>query len=63
VLIHAVYRGQSLIVTLLNLATTQHLALVDAGIDSSTGLEHRDPGRFRTERLALWHRIGDATLL
>ena len=59
VLTHAVYRGQSLIVTLLNLATTQQLAMVEAGIESDETLQYRDPDRFRYERLSLWHELTD----
>jgi len=59
VLTHAVYRGQSLIVTLLNLATTQRLAMVEAGVENDETLQYRDPDRFRYERLSLWHQVAD----
>lgn len=59
VLTHAVYRGQSLIVKLLDLATAQSLALGEAGIDIDETIQYRDPDRFRYERLSLWHAAAD----
>jgi len=59
VLTHAVYRGQSLIVKLLDLATAQSLALSEAGIDIDETIQYRDPDRFRYERLSLWHAAAD----
>ena len=59
VLTHAVYRGQSLIVKLLDLAATASLTLGEAGIDSDETTQYRDPDRFRYERLSLWHQVAD----
>ena len=59
VLTHAVYRGQSLIVKLLDLAATANLTLGEAGIDSDETIQYRNPDRFRYERLSLWHQVAD----
>lgn len=57
VIMHAAYRGQGLIVELLDLATRQQMALADAGLTPAA--EPTDPDRFRDERLDLWTRLRD----
>jgi len=61
IMTHAAYRGQDLIVRLLDLATSQRMALTDAGIRLA-GTPPRDPERFRSERLDLWSRLRDDQL-
>ena len=55
IMTHAAYRGQALILELLDLATRQHLALTDAGL-TPAGEESE---RFGEERLDLWARLRD----
>ncbi len=56
IMTHAAYRGQDLIVRLLDLATSQHLALLDAGMRPGipAGL---DEERERAARLDLWAQL------
>ncbi len=59
VLTHAVYRGQALVIDLLNLATAQHLALSEMGVDMAESIRHRESERFGPARLELWHQLQD----
>ncbi|MEE8405772.1 MAG: hypothetical protein V3S32_01330, partial [Acidimicrobiia bacterium] len=58
VLTHAAYRGQTLIVRLLDLATSQQIQLKDAGIDHQ-GSPAQDSERFTEQRLDLWTHLRD----
>ncbi len=58
VLTHAAYRGQTLIVRLLDLATSQQIQLEDAGIDRQ-GSSAQDSERFTEQRLDLWTHLRD----
>jgi hypothetical protein len=59
VMTHATYRGQALIVRLLNLATRQRIALEAAGVDVDPGVRQRWPEQFRDERLEIWAEVRD----
>jgi hypothetical protein len=58
VLTHAAYRGQTLIVRLLDLATSQQIQLKDAGIDHQ-GSPAQNSDRFTEQRLDLWTHLRD----
>lgn len=57
VLVNAAYVGQAAVLSLLNLATQQRIALEDAGLDIDPGIRDRDPDRFRWERVDTWDGI------
>lgn len=54
---HAAYRGQALILRLLNLAAGQRLALLDHGVDPDPVSQQSDATRFQDERLSVWIQI------
>ncbi len=58
ILTHAAYRGQTLIVRLLDLATSQQIQLKDAGIDHQ-GSPAQNSDRFTEQRLDLWTHVRD----
>ncbi len=58
VLTHAAYRGQALIIRLLDLAASQQIQLKDAGIDRQ-GSPAQDSERFTEQRLDLWTHLRD----
>lgn len=58
---HAAYRGQALIVSLLDLATRQRIRLEDAGIYADRPLRW-EAERYRRTRLDLWLRLCDDKL-
>ncbi len=58
ILTHAAYRGQTLIVRLLDLATSQQIQLKDAGIDHQ-GSPAQDSDRYTEQRLDLWTHLRD----
>ena len=55
--VNAAYCGQAAVLSLLNLATKQRIALEDAGLDVDPGIQDRDPNRFRWERVDTWDDI------
>ncbi len=57
VLTHAAYRGQALIVRLLDLATSMQIQLEDAGIDHGSPTQNSD--RYTEQRLDLWTHLRD----
>ncbi len=57
VLTHAAYRGQTLIVRLLDLATSMQIQLKDAGIDQRSPTQNSD--RYTEQRLDLWTHLRD----
>lgn len=59
VMTHASYRGQTLVVRLLSLATRQRIALQHAGVEVAHGIRQREPQRFEAERLEIWSEIRD----
>ena len=58
VLSHASYRGQTLIVRLLDLASSQQIQLEEAGLEHH-GSQTADSDRFKNQRLNLWTRLRD----
>jgi len=58
ILTHAAYRGQTLIVRLLDLATSQQIQLKDAGIDHQRS-PAQDSERYTEQRLDLWTHLRD----
>jgi hypothetical protein len=58
VLTHAVYRGQALIIKLLDLAAGQQIQLKDDGIDHH-GSPAQNSERFTEQRLDLWTHLRD----
>jgi hypothetical protein len=57
VLTHAAYRGQTLIIKLLDLAANQQIQLENAGIDHASPAQ--DSARFTEQRLDLWTHLRD----
>jgi len=58
ILTHAAYRGQALIVRLLDLATSRQIQLKDAGIEHQVS-PAQDSDRFTEQRLDLWTHLRD----
>jgi hypothetical protein len=61
ILTHSAYRGQDLIVRLLDLAARQQLALLDAGV-RPVRPSRLDDDREKATRLELWGRLRDDQL-
>lgn len=61
-LTHAAYRGQDLLVRLLNLIAAQQIAMEEAGVFSDPGIAAREPNTFAATRLAIWHELVGKTI-